>query len=99
MRMDDLDAEEMYDENAHSLPPPVEIEAAGKDLSDENKPEEEPVYYRQVWTEEEIQADFMRAEAIKFNELLGRIDSLLSEYKFSLLLYLWDKVTEISCLM
>jgi len=86
MRMDDLAAEEMYDDGATLAPPPQEEEDKGEVAKDANgttgeakMPEEEPKYPTQVWTEEEIQADFMRAEALKFDELLGRIDLLLGD--------------------
>ena len=82
MRMDDLAAEEMYDEEA-TLPKKEEGREDVKDASGTTRaaktPEEEPKYPTQVWTEEEIQADFMRAEALKFDELLGRIGLLLGE--------------------
>ena len=84
--MDDLAAEEMYDEEATPTPPSKKDEGKGggpKDVNDSTRevktPEEESKYPTQVWTEEEIQADFMRAEALKFDELLGRIDLLLGE--------------------
>lgn len=88
MRMDDLAAEEMYDEEA--IPPLLTKEKDGKEgdskdtdgITDEAKlPDGESKYSTQVWTEEEIQADFMRAEALKFDELLGRIDLLLEKLK------------------
>ncbi|KAF8453004.1 hypothetical protein BGX38DRAFT_443388 [Terfezia claveryi] len=88
MRMDDLAAEQMYDEEATLTSPPKKEEDKGEDAKDVNgttgeakTPEEEPKYPTQVWTEEEIQADFMRAEALKFNELLGRINLLLEKLK------------------
>lgn len=82
MRMDDLAAEEMYDEEA--APSPQQA-GESKDFDANNANEQQTVgeveakYPTQVWTEEEIQADFMRAEAIKFDELLGRIDLLLGK--------------------
>ena len=62
--MDDFVAEEMYDENP--------------DARSEGEDGEEK-HYGPVWTEEEIQEDFMRAEAIKFEEYLGRINVLLGK--------------------
>ncbi|KAF8428347.1 BTB/POZ domain-containing protein Btb3 [Tirmania nivea] len=88
MRMDDLAAEEMYDEEPIPTPSPKTEAGKGGDANDANSttgeakiPEEEPKYPTQVWTEEEIQADFMRAEALKFDELLRRIDLLLEKLK------------------
>ncbi|KAF8472625.1 hypothetical protein BDZ91DRAFT_715455 [Kalaharituber pfeilii] len=94
MRMDNLDAEEMYDEGALPQHPPkpapkegqAEAQTEGRregegDAQGKKSPEEEPVRQGQVWTEEEMQADFMRAEAIKFDELLGRVDLLLEKLK------------------
>lgn len=80
MRMDDLAAEEMYDEEALPQPPPTNDDTTSGDAkatSGDVESEAQSKYPTQVWTEEEIQADFMRAEALKFDELLGRIDLLL----------------------
>lgn len=88
MRMDDLAAEGMYNEEETPAPPPKrgganrgDVEHTGGTTGEPRTPEEGSKYptHWQVWTEEEFQVDSMRAETLKFDELQGRIDQLLGE--------------------
>ena len=83
MRMDDLDAEDMYDEDA-GVPDNTPAAISPDEQKDGAMSEKEVPHHHQIWTDEEIQADFMRAEALKFDELLGRIDLLLGTCTFHL---------------
>lgn len=88
MRMEDLVAEEMYDEE-----PTLEASFKDMKINDMEKTQggdigvEESTIVQDVnehtygpqWTQEEIEEDFMRAETVKYNELLGKIDELLGK--------------------